>query len=1361
MAVDRGGLQYTIKVRDEFSKTTSKFKSEMRASKAAFAEFSKGVAAQRESAKSFKKTKDAIDQQAGSLKNLEQASKRQSAREREAVRIRNTQERDAKRASAERLAQEKRAASEREKLLRQEQRQLKELIDSKNRAAKQAERLEAARRKDEARALLDQQRQLKAFSDAQARREKEAARIQQSMKKDQDVRRRADPDVEAQRRVNKGLREELVTRKQIALLRSRAQSQFASGDIFGGARTLRSAKELEKSLRSVDKAGNSIFFTFRRLIGVLAVFTIARNVVQGFNDLVAAGIKFNDQVQSATTAIGGLLVAVTDVRDEFGQSVTPAEELGLAMKAAQDQVKKLRQDALRTVATFEELLSTFQIAVAPGFAAGLNLDEIRKLTVSISQAAAAIGVEQNQLAEEVRSLLSGTIQARTTRIATALGITNADIRRLKETGELFNFLEERFEAFGLSAERQARTTLLGISTRIQGAVTELLGEAARPLFEELLDLGNKFFDQILTIKDAEGNLKPNPEVVAGFREIFEALRQGVQEIRAAAERLGFEGLQNTFRAAGAALVTGIQFAIGFAETLLVTLNAIVSGVRSIADTFGITTRELGRLAGGLGAVVAITVIWNNTVGLIGLNFKSIFKVVQALIPGLGTLRIAASGFGAALRTSAIAVGQIGFALAIVIGGMDQLLGALFDVNLTLTETISLLGKGIAAQIKESVKGLKGIAILLDPTITAEEGGEKLRALAAELRADEEKFNKEVADIIGKAAGREARGPGFDPAADLKKRLNDASKAGSDFKGIISAADAEIAALASSLFELQNDIAKAGEEFRAAFNSKDLQGIGKQIQDVFVGEQVSAAEKLRKLRTADLKVEEGIATILEEQGTTTARLADIKKAAASDPKQRRAAFDALKLTESEAQLVSLLRDQKDIREALAEFEDRSLQLAFKKAAAIAVEVARENQRESVALRAQLAAEQAITQVQAARLGQRRQAVVEAQNALNIAQIEAEQTRAANEANLKFLKEQFALRTGENAPTAAEQESFDKLIASLETRGELEAGITAEKIKQLELIRQEAALIESGTLTQGLQRGFEQLAHDLPSAFEAGIEIVRQGTQALTDFISTSIVSAFDPTDDTSLKERFARFLQGIANLILQQIIQLAIASAIQKTLGETQAATVEITAATTAASIKVTAATTAASIEIAAAQASAAIRAASGKVFHTGGLVKGFNQGGRVGRGKASPAHALASGLAAGGPPQRPAWVHPSDTVPAWLQPGEFVIRKSVVDNLGLDFFRAVNSGAFHVAAAAPPSGAGAAASAGMAKGGLVSDQLQRAAVTPSREGDVQIIPVQVAGERQLDRIFAGGKSSARQFLQDNAGTIRAIVKGGR
>ncbi|NKB42018.1 MAG: hypothetical protein GKR86_13475, partial [Ilumatobacter sp.] len=390
--VDRGGLNYPIRVRDEFSKTTALFRKELRASKKEFRDFQKVVkgnksaakdireqakatkqlaAAQRELAKATRSRSKPLTEQEQQLKRLAEIEKQKRAREREGARIARTQRADAER---------RRRALERE--AKAEERNAK----AKERAAKAA---------------------------LKARQAKDA-------------------DFQASKRIAKADFERAIALKQIEKLRSRAKAQFRSGDFAGSARSLSNARALEKSLKGQLGTAQKLLFTFRRLVGALAIFQLARQGVQVFRDLVAQGVQFNDRVANAQLGIAGLVITLGDVRDAQGEIVGNAERLNLALGIARQQTALLRQDSLKTVATFEQLLDTFQVSVGPGLAAGLNLDEVRQLTVDISQAASALGVPQNQLAEEVRSLLSGTIQARTTRIATALGISNEDgIRTIK------------------------------------------------------------------------------------------------------------------------------------------------------------------------------------------------------------------------------------------------------------------------------------------------------------------------------------------------------------------------------------------------------------------------------------------------------------------------------------------------------------------------------------------------------------------------------------------------------------------------------------------------------------------------------------------------------------------------------------------------------------------------------------------------------------------------------------------------------------------------------------------------------------------------------------------------------------------
>ncbi len=94
-----------------------------------------------------------------------------------------------------------------------------------------------------------------------------------------------------------------------------------------------------------------------------------------------------------------------------------------------------------------------------------------------------------------------------------------------------------------------------------------------------------------------------------------------------------------------------------------------------------------------------------------------------------------------------------------------------------------------------------------------------------------------------------------------------------------------------------------------------------------------------------------------------------------------------------------------------------------------------------------------------------------------------------------------------------------------------------------------------------------------------------------------------------------------------------------------------------------------------------------------------------------------------------------DTVPAMLTPGEFVIRKGVVDKLGSAFFDNLNGGLF-------PSMAGAHLISGMAMGGMVSPSPAPVVnnsfdVHIDRRGDVHIVQKALQKLKSNNRYFGG------------------------
>lgn len=422
------------------------------------------------------------------------------------------------------------------------------------------------------------------------------------------------------------------------------------------SKTSRGFRLLGDEIQRSEQRANRISFTFRRLFGILATFTIARRLVFTFREIVRETLRFNAEIEQAQLGAAALFTAVGQVRGAFGDAVEGAEALNLAQAESRRQLGLLRRDSLRTAATFDRLAETFQIAIAPGFTAGLDLDEIRKLTVQISQAAAAIGLPQNQLAEEIRSLLTGTIQARTTRIATALGITNEDIRNAKELGQLAEFLNDRFAAFTVAGE-EALNTFNAILTNVRDSLLLIFSTGSEDFFAELKSELKALLDFFVN-ETEEGFLEPNPQAVSVVRQIFDALRDAVAIAGELARSLDFNDVS-----------TGAEGFAGILRTVAQVLAGIVQG---FITGFANVVRAFEVLRNG-----AIRTFRSIGIEIERIDLQSLVATVTKLFVSFFSVSVAVSALVASLKLALVPVGALA-AIAITI--TRSFLGLLGIVN---------------------------------------------------------------------------------------------------------------------------------------------------------------------------------------------------------------------------------------------------------------------------------------------------------------------------------------------------------------------------------------------------------------------------------------------------------------------------------------------------------------------------------------------------------------------------------------------------------------------------------------------------------------------------------------------------------
>jgi len=1195
---------------------------------------------------------------------------------------------------------------------------------------------------------------------------------------------------EAQRRAQAALTRKALKDRTDALLGvDTANKKVTTSTNSMRSELLDANQEAEKS----DRTFNRISFTFRRLVGILAVFAAARAVANGFKNMISGAIEFNAQLETARVGMAGLIAAAGEVRGPNAQRLGLDEQVLRAQDIAINQMEKLRRDALLTAASYDELSRAFSTAVAPGIQSGLTLDQIRKVTVDISQAATGLGLAQDQLAEEIRALFQGTITLRNTRIATALGISNEDINRAKELGTLFEFLQTRFAAISKTGKLLLNTFTAQLSNA-SDAFKQLLATSSQPLFEQLKAGLKEVQDAIFsTTQDA---VVFDPGVLAAFRGLFEGLAQGVRGIRTAFAQIDIKGFAATLSTIGNVIGT---VATALANTFTVFFNIasptfnILGGIVKLFSDLLISVREATGLFGDLGKGVA------GIAAKMGLTFFVFSKIIGSLgrIRGLlvqwlglqvaidaatGTVTTSLTGARKGLALLVAGLARLATPLlliAVAISGLDALLSA-FGVNFSLTDKIGDAFTALKEKVfgvSDSVKGLKEeLAAPAESGLGSVEND--FRALISDLEAVREKakqtrFDLETSFQISKAS----QGLPQIPAQIATTRIQltrdllnteEVRKTKQEITNLTALAAKqrqELDKLVARSVDMSPALAATQKEFERLINTKKSELAEVQASLANLKKTDFSADTKRSLRNQE-KLLQGDILNLE--------------------KSKNNAIDEEVSLNQRAQ--KLYGEQEATKQRLLGLEEKENALIGDKQieiAKITKTLADQDQFET-----------------SLRIPEQAQALQEAQNA-----VAAFQTASVVEAAFFDQKAQTAKTLLSTLRQETElQRGLDELgkqKVELEKERTVEAQVAAlavstqiaKRVEELNLVKQangklrERARLEeqlaklrvSGTTTQGTSFGLETFIKDNQSSFNIGERFGQDLANGVTEFggraISESVVAAFDPSRNFNLRESLGNLALQLGQGLLTEVLKQGLASLLQslgvgltQTLSGAAAAATPITAAatgvTTAFSTGATvlgSATTAmtSAISAAATAALAAIGAARGaQGASTAASVAGAAGGALATGGRADKArkilfpnlgvtHRNAPGFSVGG---RPRGVDSRDTIPAWLRSGEWVIRPEAVRFYGDRLFDMLNRRQLNPDALRLSGGPKTLPSpkVSFATGG-------RAAASSRSTSRMVVNSVNFFDEQTLDRAFASGPEALTRYSRRRRGGMRAAL----
>ncbi len=281
-------------------------------------------------------------------------------------------------------------------------------------------------------------------------------------------------------------------------------------------------KTLAVSLQGALLASDTLISSLARLgftiFGITQSVNILKSAYGGmFAETIGREVRLQQvMLQTQTT------IAATNKVLRNGVELTNPLDSVLALKGPiQKAIEDIRRESLNIAGTTSEaIIQVFGTVSSQIGQVGGSIEDAKKLALSFSAALGTIGMSDPGLAvQEVGSMLRGDIDNNSI-LARSLGITNKDIQKAKQTGDLVEFITKKLAAFTAGQKIQAQG-FAGITSNIQEIQQEMGRALGAPMLQPLLDgLGEVYRRMSLVVK-------PTMQIADGLGRAGAALGQGL------------------------------------------------------------------------------------------------------------------------------------------------------------------------------------------------------------------------------------------------------------------------------------------------------------------------------------------------------------------------------------------------------------------------------------------------------------------------------------------------------------------------------------------------------------------------------------------------------------------------------------------------------------------------------------------------------------------------------------------------------------------------------------------------------------------------------------------------------------------
>jgi murein DD-endopeptidase MepM/ murein hydrolase activator NlpD len=187
-------------------------------------------------------------------------------------------------------------------------------------------------------------------------------------------------------------------------------------------------------------------------------------------------------------------------------------------------VKELRDEAVKTNLTFNELFQIAEVALPQLLSKGATEEQALKILSLIGQQSKLVlgdRFEPGRVSDEVRALLNKQITGRTNETLVSLGITKADLKNVKDMTDLVQLLENKTKGL-TEANKVFQREFGGAIDRLKDKFFQLGAELGKPLFDSLTKGLNEFNDA-LERGDYDNVIKGIQSIITGTVNLTHSL----------------------------------------------------------------------------------------------------------------------------------------------------------------------------------------------------------------------------------------------------------------------------------------------------------------------------------------------------------------------------------------------------------------------------------------------------------------------------------------------------------------------------------------------------------------------------------------------------------------------------------------------------------------------------------------------------------------------------------------------------------------------------------------------------------------------------------------------------------------------